>query len=611
VVVWTIGSIREDTMKWNLVMAITVLGALTITVLSVAQEQPVALPDQQYYSRYRLVDLGTFGGAQSYVPDGIDITQVRILNNHGSFVGWADTSTPDPYPEFCFDEDCFVAHAFRSRNGVSKRDLGVLPGGASSDTSWIADNGLISGDSQNGEIDPLVPGLPEVRAVLWRHGQMIDLGTLEGGYESVSTSVNSRGHVTGFATNTVADPNSMIGIGYQTRAFVWHNGAMRDLGTLGSGTDAIAGLINEHGQAVGWSYTDSNPSDICAVVWGFPLSTGSFLWEEGKGMTDLGDLGGTCTVATSLNERGQVVGQAWLTGDLTGHAFRWDRKNGLVDLGTLGGDFSSAHAINDKGEAVGGSYLSDNVRIDAALWNGSTAIDMGTVDSDDCSYALSINAVGQVVGISGPGCVSTRAFLWQHGKPMVDLNSLVSSNSSIYVTFAFTINDRGEIAGSGVLPNGDEHAVLLVPCQRTDENCTTDTSTGAVPRPSSGLSEQPSSSVGGHKQRSRLLPRPSSRSRVPGMLPVPSLSSRGAVPSQPTWQPEDAIALRERDEILAGSISISAATSTANSCPAVRCSQNHTAGSICGFRLCRIPGFVQPVWKAFDKTYNRACFYGC
>ena len=32
---------------------------------------------------------------------------------------------------------------------------------------------------------------------------------------------------------------------------------------------------------------------------------------------------------------------------------------------------------------------------------------------------------------------------------------------------AVDINDRGEIAGSGVLANGDQHAVLLIPC---DEN---------------------------------------------------------------------------------------------------------------------------------------------
>ena len=73
-------------------------------------------------------------------------------------------------------------------------------------------------------------------------------------------------------------------------------------------------------------------------------------------MTDLGGLGGSCTVAMGLNDRGQAVGQSWSTGDATGHAFRWDHKNGLVDLGTLGGDFSSARAINDKGQAVGGSH---------------------------------------------------------------------------------------------------------------------------------------------------------------------------------------------------------------------------------------------------------------
>jgi hypothetical protein len=47
---------------------------------------------------------------------------------------------------------------------------------------------------------------------------------------------------------------------------------------------------------------------------------------------------------------------------------------------------------------------------------------------------------------------------------MVDVNALVSSDSGIYVTLASTINDRGEIGAKGVLPNGDEHAVLLIPC---------------------------------------------------------------------------------------------------------------------------------------------------
>jgi len=416
------------------------------------------------YRHYKLVDMGTFGGLQSYVPEGADIANTRFLNSKGMLVGSADTSSSDPFPDFCFVEDCLVVHAFLG-NEKGKEGLGTLPGGASSSTSWITDNGLIFGDSQNGETDPLIPGLPEIHAVLWQHGHITDLGTLNGGYESMSMSVNIRAQAVGFGTNDVVDPNSIIGLGYQTRAFFWQNGAMQDLGTLGSGTDAMAALINERGQVVGWTYINSDPSDICAGTYGLPLTTGSFLWEDGKGMLDLGSLGGTCTVAADLNDRGQVVGQSFLTGDATGHAFRWDRKDGLIDLGTLGGDFSSAHAINNTGQAVGGSYMADNVQVDAVLWKGSTMRDLGTVDTDACSYAFAINELAQVVGVSGDAnCVSTRAFLWERGGSMVDVNALVASDSGIYLTLASAINDQGEIGGKGLLPNGDEHAVLLIPC---------------------------------------------------------------------------------------------------------------------------------------------------
>jgi len=46
---------------------------------------------------------------------------------------------------------------------------------------------------------------------------------------------------------------------------------------------------------------------------------------------------------------------------------------------------------------------------------------------------------------------------------MVALNSLVLAGSELNITGAAFINDRGEIAGSGVLPNGDTRAVLLIP----------------------------------------------------------------------------------------------------------------------------------------------------
>ena len=44
------------------------------------------------------------------------------------------------------------------------------------------------------------------------------------------------------------------------------------------GTDAIAAMINDPGQVVGWSYTSSVPSANC--VNGFTLATGSFVWDK-------------------------------------------------------------------------------------------------------------------------------------------------------------------------------------------------------------------------------------------------------------------------------------------------------------------------------------------
>jgi hypothetical protein len=117
---------------------------------------------------------------------------------------------------FCSTFDCYVSHAFQWRNGV-RTDLGALPGGFSSASTSISSSGLIAGFSQNGEIDPLVSGFPEARAVLWNHGEIVNLGTMEGGYESAANAVNSHGLVVGGASNTIPDSNAMtlsVGLGY-------------------------------------------------------------------------------------------------------------------------------------------------------------------------------------------------------------------------------------------------------------------------------------------------------------------------------------------------------------------------------------------------------------
>jgi hypothetical protein len=97
--------------------------------------------------------------------------------------------------------------------------------------------------------------------------------------------------------------------------------------------------------------------------------------------------------------------------------------------------------------------------------------DLGTVGSDLCSVAHSVNASGEVVGTSGDqpggcnGAFEQHGFLSVRGGPMIDLNRFVPASSDLTITDGETINNRGEIGASGMLPNGDFHAVVLVPCR--------------------------------------------------------------------------------------------------------------------------------------------------
>ena len=323
----------------------------------------------------------------------------------------------------------------------------------------------MAGLGDNGVLDPVAGfPIPQLHGFLWDHGNRIDLGTLpEGGYLVFPNAVNNRGEVVGSAQNTVPDANTMFNPGYgtQSRAFYWKNGAMKDLGTLASGTDAVAALINERGQVIGWSYTDSTPSPICASLWnfGFALTTGSFTWDQKNGMRDIGGLGGSCTIATDLNNRGQIVGISAVTGDLVLHPFVWDAATGMTDLGAPTGDSSIfALTINERG-VVAGSTCGVNLPVDchSLVWR-KTGGKWKKTDLGLGNVTTSINASGQVVGYGNIN------YLWEAGGTEVDLYSLLPGNSSFAMNEVNQINDRGEIAAQGWDANGNHRAVLLIPC---------------------------------------------------------------------------------------------------------------------------------------------------
>ncbi len=240
----------------------------------------------------------------------------------------------------------------------------------------ITDLGKASSDGINDRGEIVGSGLwPSGHALLWRHGKRIDLGTL-GGRSSEAARIDDHGQVIGTSDLRESTPRSL-----HQHAFIWQNGKMTDLGTLG-GANSRAIAINDHGQVIGVSDT---------------AATGhhhGFLWQNGR-MTDLGTLGGWTSDPVAINDHGQIVGQSTTRGGtvhaLLGEAFLW-QDGKMTDLGPLPSHpvchhklavlcesiHTVATAINDRGQVVGYSAgAGDNEH--AFLWEKGKMTDLGTL----------------------------------------------------------------------------------------------------------------------------------------------------------------------------------------------------------------------------------------
>ncbi len=405
---------------------ITLLGLgsmLTVALSLIAQQQNPSPPPV-----YSASALRPLGGRQSNV-----IGFARLISNHQAMVGSAETANLDPnYPNAngLIGANVFTQHAAVIQHAI-RTDLGVLPGGNNSGALWVNGNGTAVGISENGVINPLI-GSPEGRATMWKSGNIIDMGTL-GGNESIAWAVNSAELSAGCAANDVPDDNSAFGWGTQTRAFLYQNGTMTDIGTLG-GTDACATMLNDAGQVAGFSYTADGNFD-------------TFFYNNGH-MIDMGNLGGTFGYPNAINSSGQVTGLSNLTGDSIEHGYFWDGA-AMHDIGSLsnrfGTDYSQGYALNDAGHVVGESRV-PGVAIHAILWRDGVLTDLGTLPGDLCSIAWGINNHDQIVGASGQCDSPQHAVLWQNGQ-IYDLTHVLPLGA--VMTAAFYIDDAGNIAAVG------------------------------------------------------------------------------------------------------------------------------------------------------------------
>jgi len=195
-------------------IAVILVATLATSRWLAAQVQTEEHSKKEHH-HYTLIDLGTLGGPHSY--GSVNGDGFQLLNNAGVVASSADTALSDPNaPNSCFDPDCFRAHAFRWEDGVMT-DLGALAGNYSSAAGSINARGWAAGQSQTGLFDPILHG-PGVHAVLWKKGQIIDLGSLDGN-ASLGIYVNEAGQVIGLSDNTTPDPFSMFGIGVSGHSF--------------------------------------------------------------------------------------------------------------------------------------------------------------------------------------------------------------------------------------------------------------------------------------------------------------------------------------------------------------------------------------------------------
>jgi probable HAF family extracellular repeat protein len=300
-------------------------------------------------------DLGTLGGSSSFA---------RGLNNLGVVVGDASTSSEETH-----------AFVFKPGSG-SLTDLGTLGGGFSS-ASDINNLGLAVGVSKDD------PNAVCNRAVVW--------DTCHGNHVTVLPDLDPSAPFGCSAPSAINDAGQIVGTSNQLPV-LWSNGHVISLGSLGNGGFAVG--INDRGDIVGQSTTAS-------------FQFHAFLWRQGV-MTDIGTLGGDFITVGGINNRGQIAGYGT---DASGQfaAFVW--QDGVFHILPSFGGYANARAITNGGLLAGEALVGNDIH--GVFWNQAHQIqDLSPLPGSTFSAGFAVNEGGLVAGVSSVD-IGSHAVVWR------------------------------------------------------------------------------------------------------------------------------------------------------------------------------------------------------
>lgn len=262
-------------------------------------------------------------------------------------------------------------------------------------------------------------------------------------------AINDSGQIVGMA-NVVRSYQSSNIYELSSQAAIWQPGSATPE-KLGTQTDDryIPKVINNNGQIAGifvqrpvfWESYNSDP---------VYLDNPSVYFSDVLG----------------INSEGQVVGfvvPTAGTGELHGAVWQYGSNIRLLHPFT-GGVGAMGYAINDAGLVVGVADNGPTTHSKAALWlpNTERPVDLG---GGDGSFAYGINGDAQIVGSMMLDDGRRVATFWHTGSTTpIDLNTLVALQTGDFLTYAYGINDAGQIIALSSNKAGTEfYAYLLTP----------------------------------------------------------------------------------------------------------------------------------------------------